>query len=80
MQAEGSNLAKDLLRNGIKEYLEVPEDSKVISIADLGCSVGPNTFSCTSNIIEAAKENPNLIKIQEKKRSWISSFLQWSHP
>lgn len=45
--------------NSIEETLEVQKQSQVFSIADLGCSVGPNTFSCVKTIIEAVQHKYN---------------------
>ncbi|CAI9091906.1 OLC1v1027017C1 [Oldenlandia corymbosa var. corymbosa] len=47
--------AKSLLADGILGSLQVPKDGQVFAIADFGCSVGPNTFSCIDIIIDAVK-------------------------
>ncbi|KAF9617732.1 hypothetical protein IFM89_038274 [Coptis chinensis] len=49
--------AKGMIREAIKEKLDIQQmfssfPSKTICIADLGCSVGPNTFTAVQNIIE----------------------------
>ncbi|XP_021824304.1 probable S-adenosylmethionine-dependent methyltransferase At5g37990 [Prunus avium] len=60
-QGEGFDEAKVLLRNSIREKLTIHKNSNattvtpVFKIADLGCSVGPNTFACVRALIEAVK-------------------------
>ncbi|KAK3015615.1 hypothetical protein RJ639_005843 [Escallonia herrerae] len=54
-QEEGSTRAKALLAKSIQENLEIQNNSRVFSIADLGCSVGPNTFSCVQTIMQAVQ-------------------------
>ncbi|KAL3501819.1 hypothetical protein ACH5RR_036268 [Cinchona calisaya] len=41
--------------NTIEEALEVSKHSQIFCIADLGCAVGPNTFSCVNTLIEAVQ-------------------------
>lgn len=49
------------MRNSIREKLTIHKNSNattitpVFKIADLGCSVGPNTFACVRTLIEAVK-------------------------
>ncbi|CAK9177946.1 LAMT/FAMT [Ilex paraguariensis] len=65
-QKEVIDFAKGLLNEMIAEKLDVEnpsfDPSNPICIADLGCSVGPNTFYAVNNIIEAIelkyKSNP----------------------
>uniref|UniRef100_A0A7N0UAJ3 S-adenosylmethionine-dependent methyltransferase n=1 Tax=Kalanchoe fedtschenkoi TaxID=63787 RepID=A0A7N0UAJ3_KALFE len=52
IQAEGSDKVKELLTGSISGRL-TPSPRQTFSIADLGCSVGPNTFSSMKTIIEA---------------------------
>ncbi|KAK3041307.1 hypothetical protein RJ639_001409, partial [Escallonia herrerae] len=52
---EGSTRAKALLAKSIQENLEIQNNSRVFSIADLRCSVGPNTFSCVQTIMQAVQ-------------------------
>ncbi|VVA33061.1 Hypothetical predicted protein [Prunus dulcis] len=49
--------AKELLSKAIAEKLDIDIllSSNSFQIADLGCSVGPNTFFAVENIVEAAK-------------------------
>jgi hypothetical protein len=53
--------AKVLINEDIAEKLDINElissssSSKLFSIADLGCSVGPNTFIVVGNIIDSVK-------------------------
>ncbi|XP_050379099.1 loganic acid O-methyltransferase-like [Argentina anserina] len=51
------DVAKQILNNEIAEKLDVEIllPSNTFSLADLGCSVGPNTFSAVDNILEAVR-------------------------
>ncbi|XP_048328858.2 loganic acid O-methyltransferase-like isoform X2 [Ziziphus jujuba] len=51
------DVAKQFLNEVIAEKLDIGTvvSSKAFCIADLGCSVGPNTFAAVENIIEAVK-------------------------
>ncbi|KAF3795174.1 putative S-adenosylmethionine-dependent methyltransferase [Nymphaea thermarum] len=40
-----------------------PKDSNVIRIADLGCSVGPNTFYVVQSIIDAMCSTPSISQL-----------------
>ncbi|XP_054787931.1 loganic acid O-methyltransferase-like [Prosopis cineraria] len=57
MQRIGADITKHISRDAIIEKLDVESlvqhSSNVIRIADLGCSVGPNTFFTIQNIIDA---------------------------
>ncbi|KAM7275106.1 hypothetical protein ACFE04_016972 [Oxalis oulophora] len=55
-QAAASDLAKQLLTKSIAENLIILKSCNLIRIADLGCSVGPNTFTCVQTIIEAIQQ------------------------
>ena len=50
-------MAKELVNEAIAEKLDIGalNSPRTFCIADLGCSVGPNTFSAVENIIEAVK-------------------------
>ncbi|XP_061995113.1 loganic acid O-methyltransferase-like [Rosa rugosa] len=56
-QREAMESVKELVTKGIAEKLDIdlllPSNS--FHIADLGCSVGPNTFSSVENILEAVE-------------------------
>ncbi|KAG6672950.1 hypothetical protein I3842_16G084900 [Carya illinoinensis] len=57
-QRAGADHAKTLIIEAIAENLDIDEDvscpiSNIFGIADLGCSVGPNTYVSMKNIIEA---------------------------
>uniref|UniRef100_A0A7N1A737 Uncharacterized protein n=1 Tax=Kalanchoe fedtschenkoi TaxID=63787 RepID=A0A7N1A737_KALFE len=54
IQGEGSDKAKDMLTRSILDKL-TPTQKEAFYIADLGCSVGPNTFSSIKTITEAVK-------------------------
>ncbi|EXB30277.1 putative S-adenosylmethionine-dependent methyltransferase [Morus notabilis] len=53
------DFTKELVQKEVAEKLDIGFSStsppKAFSIADLGCSVGPNTFSAVENIIEAVE-------------------------
>ncbi|PRQ15890.1 putative loganate O-methyltransferase [Rosa chinensis] len=51
------DVAKELIRKAIAEKLDIDISSSSTSfkIADLGCSVGPNTFFAVENIVEAVE-------------------------
>ncbi|KAK3023447.1 hypothetical protein RJ639_042659 [Escallonia herrerae] len=55
-QREATNVAKEIINEVIAEKLDVQSliasSSNSFCIADLGCSVGPNTFFAMQNIIE----------------------------
>ncbi|XP_010243763.1 PREDICTED: probable S-adenosylmethionine-dependent methyltransferase At5g37990 isoform X2 [Nelumbo nucifera] len=57
IQREGLKRIKPLVYNGIQEMLDLDPSASdhVFRIADLGCSVGPNTYECVENIIEAVE-------------------------
>lgn len=54
-QGQRLNRTMELVRSGIEEFLEPKNGREVFRIADLGCSVGPNTFFCVNKIIEAVQ-------------------------
>ncbi|KAL3501818.1 hypothetical protein ACH5RR_036267 [Cinchona calisaya] len=47
--------SKIFISESIEEVLQPGKDSEVFSIADLGCSVGPNTFLSVDTIIQAVQ-------------------------
>ncbi|KAF9588155.1 hypothetical protein IFM89_007844 [Coptis chinensis] len=57
MQREGANKTKDSINEVIAESLEIESfsASNSFTIADLGCSTGPNTFDAVQNILEAVE-------------------------
>ncbi|XP_015882824.3 loganic acid O-methyltransferase-like [Ziziphus jujuba] len=61
--------ANELLEKAIAEKLEINNYSstKTFQVADLGCSVGPNTFLAVQNIIDA-------IELKYQKTQGQSSF------
>lgn len=57
--------AKGLINQAISEELDIKQvisSSKIFVVADLGCSVGPNTFYAVQNIIDSVK-----LKCSEKE-------------
>ncbi|KAF2305660.1 hypothetical protein GH714_007323 [Hevea brasiliensis] len=58
LQREGINYAKGLIDETIAHKLDIKDllsNSRSFKIADLGCSVGPNTFICMESVIQAVK-------------------------
>ena len=63
------NASKQLVTEAIVENLDILKSSPstTIRVADLGCSVGPNTFLAVQNILEAIElkcQNQGLLKSQ----------------
>ncbi|KAM7271465.1 hypothetical protein ACFE04_030679 [Oxalis oulophora] len=54
-KAQGWDNAKELLIKSIQGYLTIDSKNTVFKIADLGCSVGPNTFTCVNTLIESVQ-------------------------
>ena len=54
-QENSFDVTKSLLIGCIRDHLDIQKSCKVFRIADLGCSVGPNTFSCVNTIIQEVK-------------------------
>ncbi|XP_031489742.1 loganic acid O-methyltransferase-like [Nymphaea colorata] len=55
---------KEFVRNAVQANFDIsPRDSKVIRIADLGCSVGPNTFYAVQSIIDAMCSTPSISQL-----------------
>ncbi|KAF8378653.1 hypothetical protein HHK36_030002 [Tetracentron sinense] len=55
-QKEAADGAKAMLITAITENLEIGQVKNSFCIADLGCSIGPNTFHAVKNIIEAVDQ------------------------
>ncbi|GLU08985.1 hypothetical protein SLE2022_258660 [Rubroshorea leprosula] len=58
-QRECANLQKGKIEEVIKEELDLKKfssNSNTIRIADLGCSIGPNTFIAMHDVVEAMKQ------------------------
>ncbi|KAM5578247.1 loganic acid O-methyltransferase-like [Rosa sericea] len=68
--------AQEVVNMAIAEKLDIDNitlsNSNTFSIADLGCSVGPNTFSAVGNIIEAVQ-----LKYQSQGRLLDSQIPQF---
>ena len=60
MQRAGSNAVKAIIDDVIAEKLDVEKEisssKSTFRIADLGCSVGPNTFTAMQNIIDVVQQ------------------------
>ncbi|KAK6931581.1 SAM dependent carboxyl methyltransferase, partial [Dillenia turbinata] len=55
---QGAYVAKTMMDNEIAEKLDIEQlfsSSKLFNIADLGCSIGPNTFTVVQSIIDAVE-------------------------
>lgn len=71
MQREGLNAATDLMNEALMEKLDVKKlvcGSKRITIADLGCSVGPNTFLAMKTLIQILEHKYQSQNPQYSKR------------
>ncbi|XP_024019340.1 probable S-adenosylmethionine-dependent methyltransferase At5g37970 [Morus notabilis] len=60
-QKSATNIAKSMIDEAITDYLDIKDFSSAslnnkFHIADLGCSVGPNTFISMQNILEAVQQ------------------------
>ncbi|KAM3218036.1 loganic acid O-methyltransferase-like [Capsicum annuum] len=70
LQKEVLDSAKDMLRDAITRKLDIKimlSSSNAIRIADLGCSVGPNTFIAMQHVVQVLKEkyhNNNILEFQ----------------
>ena len=60
MQREFTNLVKAMTNDAIIKKLDVKKFSSTsentLRIADLGCSIGPNTFIAMQNIIDVVQQ------------------------
>ncbi|PSS13375.1 S-adenosylmethionine-dependent methyltransferase [Actinidia chinensis var. chinensis] len=75
MQRAGSNVAKEMIKEAIAEKFDIKSlissssSSNAIRVADLGCSVGTNTFTAMQNVIESMERkchsNDTTTKIPE---------------
>ncbi|PON39271.1 SAM dependent carboxyl methyltransferase [Trema orientale] len=60
-QKAATNVARSMIHNAVAEKLDLNElfstssKNTIFRIADLGCSVGPNTFSAMKNILEVVQ-------------------------
>lgn len=74
LQKAAVDAAKELVSKAIAENLDLEfllASSSTFHIADLGCSIGPNTFWAVDNILEAVK-----LKIQGMKKSPMTLEFQ----
>ncbi|XP_057764851.1 loganic acid O-methyltransferase-like [Salvia miltiorrhiza] len=66
-QRSGASAVKDLINEALTENLEIDKllcGSKRFAVADLGCSVGPNTFYSMESIIEAVQQKSSPKKLE----------------
>ncbi|XP_054787595.1 loganic acid O-methyltransferase-like [Prosopis cineraria] len=73
-QRTGANITKDIIKEAILEKLDLEtllqnSSNNVFRIADLGCSVGPNTFFTVQNIIDSVN-----LKLQSEEHGLDSSL------
>lgn len=62
-QKEASDSVKGMIKDAVIDKLDVEKlisNSTTFTIADLGCSVGPNTFFTVQNLIEAVQNKCSL--------------------
>ncbi|KAK6913590.1 SAM dependent carboxyl methyltransferase [Dillenia turbinata] len=67
VQKRDMEAAKEMISEAISKHLDIDPNSfsnpsQPFRIADLGCSIGPNTFFAVQNIIEAAESKFKSIK------------------
>lgn len=58
MQKQGSDSVKEVIKQAILQNLDAEKlftTSTTVRIADLGCSIGPNTFFTVENLIESVR-------------------------
>ncbi|XP_016493974.1 loganic acid O-methyltransferase-like [Nicotiana tabacum] len=55
-QREGLMVTKEAVNEAISKLLDISNTSSTIRIADLGCSIGPNTYIAVQNLIEAVQK------------------------
>ncbi|GKV19549.1 hypothetical protein SLEP1_g29791 [Rubroshorea leprosula] len=73
-QRECANLQKGKIEEVIKEKLDLKKfcsTSNTIRVADLGCSIGPNTFIAMHDVVEAMKQK---LQSQFSPSSKMSEF------
>lgn len=65
LQKQSSDSVKGMIKEAVAHNLDAGS-GEVVAIADLGCSVGPNTFFSVQNLIEALenKFRSNIEEIQ----------------
>ncbi|XP_057804902.1 loganic acid O-methyltransferase-like [Salvia miltiorrhiza] len=54
-QKLASDAVKEMIQEAVIEKLDTESMSSTVAIADLGCSVGPNTFFTVQNLMEAVE-------------------------
>lgn len=64
MQKDSANLVKEMIHEAIIDKLDADLSSSV-SLVDLGCSVGPNTFLAVQNMIEALQTKTSASQQQQ---------------
>nr|XP_048329825.1 loganic acid O-methyltransferase-like isoform X2 [Ziziphus jujuba var. spinosa] len=74
LQRKAIEAAEELINKAILEKLEINNFSslKTFQLADLGCSVGPNTFLAVQNIVDAVK-----LKYQSQRRLDSQQLLEF---
>ncbi|XP_060671009.1 loganic acid O-methyltransferase-like [Ziziphus jujuba] len=74
IQRKAIEAAEELINKAIAEKLEINNFSslKTFQLADLGCSVGPNTFLAVQNVIDAVE-----LKYQSQRRLDSQQFLEF---
>ncbi|XP_059654706.1 loganic acid O-methyltransferase-like [Cornus florida] len=59
LRSKSSNVAQEMINEAIAKKLDIKSlisNSNALRIADLGCSVGPNTFIAMQNVLEALEK------------------------
>ncbi|XP_038693925.1 loganic acid O-methyltransferase-like isoform X3 [Tripterygium wilfordii] len=78
-QEAGSDVAKVLLSNSIKENLQIGKfcddsNQEPFTIVDYGCSVGPNTFASIQTILDSVQLKFKTQRIKSKKPEFLVFF------
>ncbi|KAM7261732.1 hypothetical protein ACFE04_020809 [Oxalis oulophora] len=75
-QGKVLNIERDLFIKTIQQNLTIDSNNnQVFRIADLGCSVGPNTFTCVQIIIDAVQRKLNTLGLIESKLPEFQVFF-----
>ncbi|KAJ0038861.1 hypothetical protein Pint_22461 [Pistacia integerrima] len=74
-QRAGIEAAMEIIDEAISKELHLPKlslPSNALSIVDLGCSTGPNTFMALQNIIDSIKQKYQSLTLLKFLNSWCT--------
>ncbi|KAI3443709.1 hypothetical protein Pfo_000374 [Paulownia fortunei] len=78
LQRDGLNAAKDVIKEALIESFDVKtllSGSSTFTIADLGCSVGPNTFMAMQTIVETVQHKYHSQGLDSHKKLEFQVFF-----